>query len=79
VGGNVPASTIEILEKYKIYHIVNCKGNDGQCYFEKNKKFSYLRFGIQDWRNKPSINTAEGVLIFFEPLHRFIETALENG
>ena len=29
VGGHVPSSTIEILEKYKIFHIVNCKGNDG--------------------------------------------------
>ena len=29
VGGNVPASTIEILEKYQIFNIVNCKGNDG--------------------------------------------------
>jgi protein-tyrosine phosphatase len=67
------------LDKYKIYNIVNCKGNDGQNYFEKNEKFSYLRFNIQNWRNKPFIDTPEGVLIFFEPLHKFIETALEKG
>jgi hypothetical protein len=29
VGGQVPANSIRMLEKYSIFHVVNCKGKEG--------------------------------------------------
>ena len=36
IGSYIPASTLEILEKYQIFHIVDCRGNDGECYYQKD-------------------------------------------
>jgi protein-tyrosine phosphatase len=38
-----------------------------------------MRFGVSLWRESPHMNTAEGVLKFFEECHNFIENSLNDG
>ena len=35
IGAHTAASEIKILEKHQIFNIVNCKGSDGENFFEE--------------------------------------------
>ena len=79
IGDEQSASTIKHLEDLDIYHIVNCKGDSGQNYFEGDPRFSYFRFGVSNWYSTPGVKTSEGVLNFFKPVHKFIDDAMDQG
>lgn len=49
IGDEQSASMLKHLEGLDIYHIVNCKGNSGENYFEGDDRFSYFRFGVSNW------------------------------
>ena len=77
IGDEQSASTLRHLEELEIYHIVNCKGDSGQNYFEGDPRFSYFRFGVSNSYSYPGIKTSEGVLNFFKPVHKFIDDAMD--
>jgi hypothetical protein len=74
IGDEQSASTLRFLEELKIFHIVNCKGESGENYFEKDPRFSYFRFGVS---NSFGVKSAEKALTFFGPVHKFIDDAMD--
>jgi hypothetical protein len=65
--------SLQILQKFKIYHIVNCKGPEDENYFEKDNNFKYFRFNISNWHSLIKNKSDEGILNFFKPCHNFID------
>ena len=79
IGGEDSASSLKHLEELEIFHVVNCKGDSGDNYFEEDPRFSYFRFGVAYWHMKAGVKTPEGVLNFFMPVHKFIDDAMDQG
>ena len=84
IGDEISARTMEILEQCGIYHIINAKGDQGECYFENDSRFSYLRFHVNNTQkdsndHSKGVDTHEGVIEFFKPPHDFIDQNLEKG
>ena len=63
---------LELLEKNKITHIINCAADFCQNIFEKEKKFTYLSFYLKD-------HVLENVECIFYECIKFIESVKEKG
>ena len=58
---------------------MNCQGRTGDNYFEKDKKFKYLRFGISEDLMITKLKTPKDIYDFLAPLHGFIDRSLTSG
>ena len=70
---------MEVLQKLQIFHIINAQGSEGDNFFERDKRFTYLRYGISENMYTSPFDTPEQVVAFFEPAHSFLDKALGEG
>merc|ERR1711879_896816 len=69
----------EILQRHGIFRIVNCQAETSENFFEDVPGFEYLRFPVASWASAPDISTPAGVLLFFDPLFRWVDAAMDGG
>ena len=50
IGAHAAVIHLEGLQENKIFHIVNCKGSEGENLFEEDTRFKYIRFAVALWR-----------------------------
>lgn len=79
IGGQGPASNLQVLEELQIFNIINCQGRTGDLYFKKDKRFKYLRYGISEDLQISKLRTPKDVYDFLAPCHDFIDQSLASG
>jgi len=76
VGNQTAAANLQLLEKYKVTHVVNCTDNM-PLYHEGSGRISYLRFDITSHYRK--VRTDDHAVDFVLPMLEFVSNALADG
>lgn len=76
VGNQTAAANLELLQKHKITHVVNCTDNM-PLYHEASRKIQYLRFDITSFYRK--VRSDEDAVAFAQPMLEFVEKTLAEG
>ena len=79
VGNHVAAADINLLQRNKISHIVNCQDVTTRNYHESDPSFSYKRFPISHWRSVKDMDKAEVVGAYFGDVFSWVDAALAGG
>lgn len=80
VASEMVADNIKTLEKYNIFNIINAKEPDSLLFFERDPRFTYMRFDIQGLADvQAHFTTPEQIMNFVHPIHTFIDSCLERG
>lgn len=76
VGNQMAASSLDLLMKHNITHVVNCT-DSMPLYHEGSGKIKYFRFDITSHYRR--VRSDEEAVAFAQPVLDFISTALSNG
>eukprot|EP00451_Oxyrrhis_marina_P023061 CAMPEP_0204355854 /NCGR_PEP_ID=MMETSP0469-20131031/34479_1 /ASSEMBLY_ACC=CAM_ASM_000384 /TAXON_ID=2969 /ORGANISM="Oxyrrhis marina" /LENGTH=682 /DNA_ID=CAMNT_0051343197 /DNA_START=21 /DNA_END=2069 /DNA_ORIENTATION=+ len=78
IGSQRCAQNREMLASINVTRVVNCMEASPN-FFEEDPNFGYLNFQVSTWWSAPGVDTASGVLQFFQPCFDFVDRSLEEG